>query len=78
MKTRITRRNAFSALFQIFCILVGLAIMFPLIYAFFISFMGAEQIFSITSGLIPERWTTENYVAAFATAPFLRFMFNPP
>lgn len=76
MKTRITRRNAFSALFQISCILVGLAIMFPLIYAFFISFMGAEQIFSITSGLIPERWTTENYVAAFATAPFLHFMFN--
>lgn len=50
--------------------------MFPLIYAFFISFMGAEQIFSMTAGLIPERWTMENYQAAFATAPFFRFMFN--
>lgn len=71
-----SKRVVLDVVFQIFCILIGLVIMFPLIYAFFISFMGAEQIFSITAGLIPERWTLENYADAFAMAPFFKFMCN--
>ena len=38
--------------------------------------MGAEQIFSTTAGIIPERWTFENYKDAFDTAPFGRFIIN--
>lgn len=73
---KFTKREIHSAVFQVFCIAVGMIIMFPLFYAFFISFMGAEQIFSTTAGIIPERWTLENYKDALETAPFFRFIWN--
>lgn len=58
------------------CICIGLIVMFPVIYAFFVSFMEPSQVFSRTSGIIPEKWTLENYRVALSTAPLMRYMFN--
>lgn len=69
-------RMAGEVLFQGFCICIGLIVMFPVIYAFFVSFMEPAQVFSRTAGIIPEKWTLDNYRIALSTAPLMRFMLN--
>ena len=69
-------KRAGSFTIQFICICMGLVVMFPVIYAFLISFMEPSQVLSRTAGIIPEKWTLENYVTALNSAPLMRFMWN--
>ncbi|MDD3212862.1 MAG: carbohydrate ABC transporter permease [Eubacteriales bacterium] len=57
-------------------ILLGLMIVFPVLYALSISLMPDSFIASYPPKLIPTQPTLENYVKAFHTAPVLRFVLN--
>ena len=72
MTSQRAARVAGDWFYQLMCVGMGLIVMFPVIYAFFVSFMEPAQIFSRDAGIIPERWTLENY----RTAPLMRFMMN--
>lgn len=63
-------------LYQVFCIFIGLVVIFPVIYAICISFMDAGEILSTSTHVIPQKITFENYIQAFTKAPLLRFLFN--
>lgn len=76
MTSQRAARVAGDWFYQLMCVGMGLIVMFPVIYAFFVSFMEPAQIFSRDAGIIPERWTLENYRTALTTAPLMRFMMN--
>ena len=76
MTSQRAARVAGDWFYQLMCVGMGLIVMFPVIYAFFVSFMEPSQIFSRDAGIIPERWTLENYRTALTTAPLRRFMLN--
>ena len=57
-------------------LMVGLVIAFPIIYAFFISFMEPSQVLAGGVNLIPKKWTLDNYKTALNSAPIMRFMWN--
>lgn len=61
---------------QALYLIVGLVIAFPIIYAFFISFMEPSQVLAGGVNLIPKKWTLENYKTALNSAPIMRFMWN--
>lgn len=61
---------------QVLYLMVGLVIAFPIIYAFFISFMEPSQVLAGGVNLIPKKWTLENYKTALNSAPIMRFMWN--
>ena len=61
---------------QALYLMVGLVIAFPIIYAFFISFMEPSQVLAGGVNLIPTKWTLENYKTALNSAPIMRFMWN--
>ena len=61
---------------QALYLMVGLVIAFPIIYAFFISFMEPSQVLAGGVTLIPKKWTLENYKTALNSAPIMRFMWN--
>lgn len=61
---------------QVLYLLLSLVIAFPILYAFFISFMEPAQVLSGGVNLIPEHWTLENYYTALHSAPLMRFMLN--
>lgn len=61
---------------QIVYVLAGLAIAFPIIYAFLISFMEPAQVLSDGINIIPKKWTLDNYKTALRSAPLMRFMWN--
>ena len=74
---RIKNRHKSSGIvLQLLYLLLGLTIAFPIIYAFFISFMEPSQVLSEGVNLIPRHWTLENYRTALTSAPILRFMLN--
>ena len=69
-------KRAASYAIQLLYILIGLMIAFPIIYAFFISFMDPAQVLSGGVNIIPKKWTLENYRTALQSAPLMRFMLN--
>ncbi len=68
--------DAWDVPLQILYLAIGIVIAFPIIYAFFISFMPPEQVLSGGVNLFPKKWTLENYYTAFHSAPLMRFMIN--
>ena len=44
-------------LYQVFCIFMGLVVIFPVIYAICISFMDAGEILSTSTHVIPQKIT---------------------
>lgn len=70
------RRRIFEILIQGLYICIGLLIAFPILYAFFISFMDPAQVLSGGINIIPKKWTLENYYTALRSAPLMRFMWN--
>lgn len=65
-----------SVLFQIFAVVLGFIIIFPIIYAFFISIMPADQILSKPPKLIPSSITLDNYKKAIESTNLGRYMLN--
>lgn len=75
--TKERRRKDFTEVFAQVCFVgIGIMICFPVLYAFFISFMEPSQVLAGGVNLIPKRWTLENYKIALTSAPIMRFMFN--
>ena len=49
---------------------IGLLIAFPIIYAFFISFMDPAQVLTGGVNIIPKKWTLENYYTCLLYTSF--------
>lgn len=62
--------------FQAAAILLGLLVLFPIIYCFFVSFMMPNQVQSIPPTIIPREWTLANYQNVLETTTIGRFMIN--
>lgn len=62
--------------FQALAILLGLLVLFPIIYCFFVSFMMPNQVQSIPPTIIPKQWTLANYLNVMETTTIGRFMIN--
>ena len=60
----------------LFNLVVGLVIVFPLIYALFSSFKSASDMSTYPPKLFPAVWTTENYISVFDLTPIFRYMLN--
>lgn len=72
----IKRRTLWSVFYQTFCVVLGIVIIFPIIYAFLISFMGQREILSKGIHLIPNRLQFANYKEALRLTHLVRYMFN--
>ena len=71
-----TKKEAGKILFQAFAILLGLLILFPIIYCFFVSFMMPNQVQSIPPTIFPKQGTLDNYQNVLETTTIGRFMIN--
>lgn len=65
-----------NVLFQIFAVIVGIVIISPIIYAFFISVMPSNQILSNPPKLIPRSVTLDHYKSAISATTLGRYMLN--
>ena len=65
-----------NVLFQIFAVIVGIVIISPIIYAFFISIMPSNQILSNQPKLIPRSVTLDHYKSAISATTLGRYMLN--
>lgn len=63
-------------LLYIFNLLIGILIVFPIIYALSASLMSSGEIFSYPPKIFPLNITFENYEKAISTVPILKFIFN--
>jgi len=61
---------------QILLLGIGLVIAMPIIVAFFTSFKLPQQVITYPPKLIPSQWTFANYVSAWHSNPFGRFLLN--
>lgn len=71
-----TIKKARNVLYQAMAVAIGVVIIIPIIYAFFISFMPANEIMRMPPKFLPEHWILDNYVFAISTTPLMRFMLN--
>lgn len=70
------KRKTANVAYQIFCLLLGFLIIFPIIYAFLVSFMGQREVLTRGIHLIPNQLQFDNYKEALRRASLLRYMFN--
>lgn len=70
------KRKTANVVYQIFCLLLGFLIIFPIIYAFLVSFMGQREVLTRGIHLIPNQLQFDNYKEALRRASLLRYMFN--
>lgn len=71
-----TKKDLGKAAFQAAAILLGLLVLFPVIYCFFVSFMMPNQVQSIPPTIFPKEWTLDNYWNVMETTTIGRFMLN--
>ncbi|MDE6900789.1 MAG: carbohydrate ABC transporter permease [Oscillospiraceae bacterium] len=76
VSTSKTKKDLGKAAFQAAAILLGLLVLFPVIYCFFVSFMMPNQVQSIPPTIFPKEWTLDNYWNVMETTTIGRFMFN--
>ena len=57
-------------------VLVGLFMLFPLLYAVSVSIMPSDELFTMEMNLIPQSPTLGNYVRALTQVPLTRFILN--
>lgn len=78
MKTKVISRNKIKDIFfQVFCIALGLILIFPVIYAVLISFMPQDEILTTELNILPSTFGyLENYKIVFEKTQIFRFMFN--
>lgn len=61
---------------HIFLLTVGLIVAMPIIIAIFTSFKSLQDISANPNTLLPREWSIENYVAAWNSTPFSRYLLN--
>ena len=70
------KRKVKSGIFQMFCLFLGLVVIFPIIYCVLISFMGPSEILSRELHLMPKYLYLVNYIKAVTKTEIFRFMLN--
>ena len=76
MNIRLQKRNLISALFQVCCLALGIALLFPLVYCVLISFTHDADLIAGRSLLAPGVFTWDNYIEVIRGTMILRFLFN--
>lgn len=71
-----SKKKIGSALYQIFCLLVGLLVISPIIYCVLISFMEPAEILTRDLHLVPDYLYLVNYIKAVTQTEIFRFMLN--
>ncbi|GKU78054.1 carbohydrate ABC transporter permease [Paenibacillus sp. L3-i20] len=71
-----TVKKTMDVMIQIICIIIGLIILFPLLYALSVSFMEHKDVLANPPNLLPPSSTLDNYVQAFSQTQLGRYMFN--
>ena len=61
---------------QIFLLTVGLIVAMPIIIAIFTSFKSLQDIAANPNTLLPREWSFENYITAWNSTPFGRYLLN--
>ena len=69
-------RKSTSIVMQIFCVLLGLMILFPILYALSVSFMEQKDVLARPTNLLPPSPTLDNYIQAFTRTQLGRYMLN--
>jgi sn-glycerol 3-phosphate transport system permease protein len=68
--------NSSDLLMQIFLLTVGLLVALPIIIAILTSFKSLQDIGANPNSLIPREWSLENYITAWNSTPFGRYLLN--
>lgn len=76
MNIRLQKRNLISALFQVCCLALGIALLFPLVYCVLISFTHDADLIAGKSLLASGVFTWDNYIEVIRGTMILRFLFN--
>ncbi len=63
-------------LFHIFLLSIGAIVSFPIVLAIFTSFKLPQDVITFPPQLIPDQWTFQNYVTAWTSTPFDRYLLN--
>lgn len=71
-----SRFNTRIVLMQIILIGIGLIVALPIFIALFTSFKLPTEVITYPPRVLPTEWTTQNYVSAWQSNPFGRFMIN--
>jgi ABC-type glycerol-3-phosphate transport system permease component len=61
---------------QVLLIGLGLIVAMPIFIALFTSFKAPQEVITFPPTIIPRTWTTANYIAAWNSNPFGRFLLN--
>jgi sn-glycerol 3-phosphate transport system permease protein len=69
-------QNFRSGLLQVFCIVLGLCLMAPVIYCLIISFMQESEIVTTDLHLWPNEFYLGNYIAIITKTKIFRYMLN--
>ena len=69
-------KQILEIVFQAFCILLGIALMAPVLYCVIISFMHESEIVSTDLHLWPDEFYLGNYIAVITQTKIFRFMLN--
>lgn len=63
-------------LFQVLLLTIGAIVAFPIVIAFFTSFKIPQDVIRFPPDIFPQQWTVENYVTAWTSTPFDRYLIN--
>ncbi|MGM9985924.1 MAG: carbohydrate ABC transporter permease [Bacillaceae bacterium] len=69
-----TKKNNYFLL--LLNIVIGIVLVFPLLYAGLVSFMTPDEVFSTKLNILPSSLHVENYTTVFETAPMATFVKN--
>lgn len=70
------RRKSSGTFHEIFALILGFLLMFPIIYCIFVSFMNPSQVLTAPPSFFPRSWTLESYDLVMQTVPIWRYMWN--
>lgn len=70
------KRKIMSGLYQLLCLLLGLAVILPILYAVSISFMRPAEILNRSIHFLPNQFYLGNYLIAITKTTLFRFMWN--
>ena len=71
-----SKRKRNKIILTVLSIVVGLLIIFPLLYAVSLSFMSQTEMTQYPHKIIPSKLTLDNFKAALNTVPLLKFITN--
>ncbi len=70
------RRRLGRSVVEVILLIVGVGMVFPVFWLVSASFRPGAEVLQASPSLLPQHWTLANYVTAFSTAPFGRWLLN--